>query len=148
MMTRTEDGYFVYTRYYQTKTLVLDTLLEVRAEKCKKEVKATWDTGASRTIISNRLAECLRLEKIADTKMTTASGETGTKKYYVDLILPNGCTVKNVVVMSGDFGETDVDVLLGMDIITLGDFAISNLEGNTVFSFRMPPGDIIDFARR
>ena len=38
------------------------------------------------------------------------------------------------------------DVLIGMDVINCGDFAISNLDGKTSFSFRMPSLERIDFA--
>jgi hypothetical protein len=33
----------------------------------------------------------------------------------------------------------DVDMLVGMDIIRLGDFSISNGAGKTLFTFAMPP---------
>lgn len=148
MTTITEDGYYVYTRYYQTKQLELDTEIEVQFKNCWKKVNAVWDTGVTRTIVSEDLAKKLQLKKVADTRMNTASGEVKTKKYFVDIKLPNGCIVKNIIVSSGNFSTEDVDVLIGMDIITLGDMAISNLEGKTVFTFRMPPGDVIDFAKR
>jgi hypothetical protein len=32
-----------------------------------------------------------------------------------------------------------VDMLIGMDIIQLGDFSISNFEKKTVFTFAIPP---------
>ena len=41
--------------------------------------------------------------------------------------------------MSGDDdNDFDYDVLIGMDVITQGDFCISTVNGQTVFSFRMP----------
>ena len=42
-------------------------------------------------------------------------------------------------------GEQD-DVLIGMDIINLGDFAVSNVEGSTCFTFRMPSLEEFDFV--
>jgi hypothetical protein len=33
----------------------------------------------------------------------------------------------------------DIDMLIGMDIIQLGDFSISNGAGKTLFTFAMPP---------
>ena len=39
------------------------------------------------------------------------------------------------------------DVLIGMDIINLGDFAVSNHNGKTTFSFRMPSVDEIIFTK-
>lgn len=37
--------------------------------------------------------------------------------------------------------------LIGMDVINLGDFAISNREQKTVFTFRMPSLQRFDFVR-
>ena len=37
----------------------------------------------------------------------------------------------------------DYDVLIGMDIIALTDFCISNQDGNTLFSFNLPAKDNI-----
>ena len=39
-------------------------------------------------------------------------------------------------------------VLIGMDIITLGDFAITNQNHTTTFSFRMPSLHTIDYQRQ
>jgi hypothetical protein len=40
----------------------------------------------------------------------------------------------------------NTDVLIGMDIISLGDFAITNLNGIPWFSFRVPSAAHIDFV--
>ena len=50
-------------------------------------------------------------------------------------MLPNRMLVKALRVSEGDFD--DCDVLIGMDVIRLGDFSVTNLR-NTVFSFRIP----------
>ena len=39
------------------------------------------------------------------------------------------------------------DVLIGMDIITLGDFAVTNRDGITVMSFRTPAQGRIDYVK-
>ena len=39
------------------------------------------------------------------------------------------------------------DMLIGMDVITLGDFAVTNLNGKTMYSFRMPSMTEIDFTK-
>jgi hypothetical protein len=38
------------------------------------------------------------------------------------------------------------DVLIGMDVITTGDLAITNHNGKTTFSFRVPACEEIDFV--
>ena len=40
------------------------------------------------------------------------------------------------------------DVLIGMDIITLGDFSITNVNGKTVFSFRIPSTETVDYVQQ
>lgn len=37
-------------------------------------------------------------------------------------------------------------MLIGMDIINKGDFAVSNYQNKTVFSFRMPSESLMDFV--
>jgi uncharacterized protein YecA (UPF0149 family) len=39
-----------------------------------------------------------------------------------------------------------IDVLIGMDIITLGDFSVTNFQGNTCMSFRVPSLHQIDYV--
>jgi len=38
------------------------------------------------------------------------------------------------------------DALIGMDIITVGDFAVSNFNGKTTHSYRTPSAGEIDFV--
>lgn len=40
------------------------------------------------------------------------------------------------------------DVLIGMDIITLGDCSITNVNGKTVFSFRIPSTETVDYVQQ
>ena len=39
----------------------------------------------------------------------------------------------------------EYDAIFGMDIISLGDFAITNQNGQTTFSFRVPSSQTIEF---
>ena len=39
------------------------------------------------------------------------------------------------------------DMLIGMDVMNLGDFAVTNKDGRTVFSFRIPSCRCIDFVK-
>ena len=53
--------------------------------------------------------------------------------------------IQNVMVTAGKLGN-DTDFLIGMDIITLGDFSVTNFEGKTTFSFRYPSCETINYA--
>jgi hypothetical protein len=66
--------------------------------------------------------------------------------YFVDLGLPNGVTIRDVLVSCADLGD-DIDVLIGMDIIRHGDFAITNVNNHTTFSFRTPSMKEIDYVK-
>lgn len=56
--------------------------------------------------------------------------------YVIDLMLPGNIKVENLNVLSAE--SEDYDVVIGMDVMTLGDFCLSNKEGKTCFSFRLP----------
>jgi hypothetical protein len=56
----------------------------------------------------------------------------------VSIKLPNLVEVKNSNVTVCNLVK-DIDLLIGMDIIQLGDFSISNGAGKTLFTFAMPP---------
>lgn len=98
--------------------------------------KALWDTGATRSAISPRVVKSLSLQPTDDDyNVTTASGRVSTCIYAVDIGLTDlklGHSAIPVVELELD----DIDVLIGMDIIGLGDFAIC---GGRVFSYCCPP---------
>lgn len=102
--------------------------------------RAIWDTGATRTCITPDVVKALALEPISVTEVHGVSGRFETGVYKVDIILPNG-----VVVLGADVVEArqihGADALVGMDIIAAGDFAVTNAEKQTVFSFRFPPDE-------
>lgn len=64
----------------------------------------------------------------------------------INIALPNRVGFVNVRVTLNAL--TGADVLIGMDIITRGDVAISNVNGNTVFSFRFPSLKEVDFVHQ
>ena len=68
-----------------------------------------------------------------------------TDLYMVNIRLPNQVTMENVPVSRGGFSGGDV--LIGMDIIGQGDFAITHPDGKTKFTFQIPPQADIDFVQ-
>ena len=73
-------------------------------------------------------------------------GERIANTYLVALWLPNHICIPSLKVTEGIIGE-GMDVLIGMDIISQGDFAVTNKEGKTNFTFRMPSMHCIDFVK-
>lgn len=102
---------------------------------CKIE-NAVWDTGATNTVISPEVVEALGLKPTGKSSISAYGGVVETCTYKIDLCFENGYKIQNLEVMSGDY--SDYDVLIGMDVITQGDFCISTVDGKTSFCFRMP----------
>ena len=71
-------------------------------------------------------------------------GVATTDTFLVNLFLPNKVIFSGVRVTKGDIG--DADILIGMDIISQGDFAVTNEGGITKFSFRTPSIKHIDYV--
>lgn len=79
-------------------------------------------------------------------RVSTAGGLRDTPWYFANIMLPNGIGFSMLKVSRGEL-HGGVDVLIGMDIITRGDFAISHANGSTVFSFRYPSLAEFDFVK-
>lgn len=109
------------------------------------EVRGIWDTGASGSAITAEIAGSLGLKPVSMVDVHTAGGIKPSNVYIVDLLLPNGIMIENVEVTEADM--TTQGVLIGMDVITLGDFALTNLGGKTRFTFSIPSTRVIDFVQ-
>lgn len=95
--------------------------------------KAIWDTGATNTLISQRVVEYLNLTPYNKVLVSDNKGVAKSDTYLVHVILPTKDMVSNIEAILTD--NEDYDVLVGMDIISLGDFVISNKEDKSEFSF-------------
>ena len=111
-------------------------------------VNALWDTGATSTCISKDVVAALNLIPLGRRDILTPSGLSVVNTYLVDILLPNHLTVGNVVVCDSEIGSQGLGVLIGMDIINLGDFAVSNYNGKTVFTFRTPSQEKTDYVAK
>lgn len=109
-----------------------------------EQCRAIWDTGAMSTTITPSLARKLGLVSLGQAQMQHANGDAIVNTYIINLLLPNRMEVKTLPVLEG--AMTDVDVLIGMDVITLCDFAITNKNGNTLFSFDIPSCHTTDYT--
>lgn len=141
-----------FTISYGGKSNVLQSNVTVQAvfdsdsppDDPPKPFKAIWDTGATNSAITQNVIDQCRLESTGITDVHTAQGSHRTETYLVCITLPNGVRFPNLRATKGIL--RDCDVLVGMDIIGQGDFAVTNKDGNTVFSFRIPSLETIDFV--
>ena len=115
-----------------------------------KPFKGIWDTGASCTIINSRIISELNLKPSGKTNVRAVGNGGKVNEYLADtfsinIVLPNKVTIVGIVAAKGELSGGDA--LIGMDIITNGDFAITNVNGKTKLSFRTPSVEEIDFVK-
>ena len=105
---------------------------------------AVWDTGATCTVIDKRVVQKCGLKPITKKKVRGVFGEGLSNVYQVNVGLPNGVMIEGIEAIESNFDS--FDVLIGMDIIRMGDFAVTNYRNRTTFTFRCPSQGEIDFV--
>lgn len=142
-----EQPLSVFTEKYPCKMKkILNSVVMINTENnLTIPAKSLWDTGATGTCISYDLAQKLHLTPIGFQNIQTPSGSAQVKQYKVHIVLNQELVVQDVTVFDSEIGQQGLDVLIGMDIISLGDFAISNYNGITQFSFRIPSQEHVDY---
>ncbi len=137
----------VFTEKYKTiqRKLINAAVIEFNGNFIP--VTAQWDTGATGTCISKEIVSRLNLQPTGMINVQTPSGMGTMNKYMVNLTLNNEVTILNLPVMDSEIGNQGIDVLIGMDIISMGDFAVSNFDGKTQFTFRIPSQEHVEYHR-
>jgi predicted aspartyl protease len=109
-----------------------------------------WDTGATGSAITKSLAKKLGLVQSGQTRVKGVHGyKDGIPVYPVKIVL-NNQNVTFVLPVTECDELTDNSVagfLIGMDVISKGDFSITNFQGQTVMTYRMPSIQKIDFVQ-
>ena len=126
---------------------------EARTQQIKlNDYIAIWDTGATHSAITKKVADDLDLKPTGIAEVRYGSGKSSTNTYLVNLSLPNKVMVGQVRVTEVQLvpdpnisEDTQPQLLIGMDIIGMGDFAVTNANGKTTLSFRVPSIKEIDF---
>ena len=108
--------------------------------------KALWDTGASKSVITTKLVKSLNLTPAGTTEVHHGDGSSVRERYIVNLFLPNQVCIAGVLATEFPASHENFSVLVGMDVICLGDFSITNLNGHTWMSFRIPSCESIDYV--
>lgn len=137
----------VFTEKYSTiQNKIINSVVIINSKTdSAMPAKAQWDTGATGTCISKELADKLSLVPLGIQRIHTPSGIGMVKRYKADIFLNNELIIKDIDVIDSEIGSQGIDILIGMNIIQLGDFAISNYNGQTQFSFRIPSQEHVDY---
>lgn len=110
------------------------------------DTQALWDTGATHSVITEASAKALVLVATGKRMVHHAGGEGEYNTHVVNFVLPNQVGVAGILVsecpdVGGQFGA-----IIGMDIISQGDLAISGHQGQTWVTFRYPSMAGIDYV--
>jgi len=133
--------HFPFKNEYPYLPLKLITEAEVfnsMQEQNVIKVRALWDTGAMLSAVTPEIAKKLNSVPIDRIKVNGIGNYCIADIVRVSIRLPNLAVLRNARISVLNLVK-DVDMLVGMDIIRLGDFSISNGAGKTLFTFAMPP---------
>ena len=108
--------------------------------------EAIWDTGATASVITQIVITKCGLKPIGMCQVHGVNSTSMCEVYLVNIVLPNAVGFANVRVTKSELPGGS-DMLIGMDIITQGDFAVTNKGGQTVFSFRVPSQEHKDYVK-
>lgn len=108
--------------------------------------KALWDTGATRSAISPDLAKTLGLVAVGASNVNHAGGVSLKPNYLVNFGLPHGVLIAGIMASEFDPAPNGFGAIVGMDVICSGDFAITNVSGQSCISFRTPSCDTVDYV--
>ncbi|MGO9093945.1 MAG: SEC-C metal-binding domain-containing protein [Bryobacteraceae bacterium] len=106
---------------------------------------ALYDTGATHSSISPKVVADMQLASIGNTNVGVGGGTLTTTSHVVNIGLPNRVMFTMMRVAKIPL-HGHIDVIIGMDILGLGDFAVTSNQGRTTFSFCCPSRREIDFV--
>ena len=112
-----------------------------------KNYKGIWDTGATGSVITKKVADELGLIPTGQKEVHTATKSELKNTYLVNIYLPMKVVFQGIEVTEGVL-YGDIEMLIGMDIITSGDFVITHSQGKTKMSFGLPPIHSYDYVEK
>ena len=144
-----KDKIFHNSFRYRYPVIVKEIITEVKVdiplflktdkEHSFKEFRALWDTGATNSVITQKVVDLLNLIPTGKAHVLAVHNIEIVDTYIIDIVLPNKVYFPNVTVSFGKLLGSDIDIIIGMDIISAGDFALSNANNKTTFSYCYPP---------
>lgn len=132
------------------RSIITDAYISIPAKDNKDrqflKVKALWDTGATLSVVTPHVVSALGLQATGVIKSLHAGGETLSKTYFVDIALPNKILIQGQKVSVCAEQNGIFDIIIGMDIISLGGFSITGQGERRKVSFCIPSAIDVDYA--
>lgn len=126
------------TRYSK---LIYSHVQFYNSQEEKLNVKVMWDTGSPITVLKKSIISQLNLTPDGDKKKFYHAGDfTMNDCYRVNLLIPENILIENLQIAEWmiNYDVKECDAIIGMDIISKGDFTISNHHGVMMVCFRYP----------
>lgn len=142
-----------FTTKYETLSVILRSEVQIGPAFDHKSsppptqytFNGIWDTGATASAITENVVKKCGLKPTGMVQVKTAGGiVNNAPTYLVSLMLPNKVGFTSLRVT--ELPIESADILIGMDVIVRGDFSVTNYQGRTVFSYRIPSIERIDFV--
>ena len=96
-------------------------------------------------MITQKVVDACGLKPSGITQVHGVHGPEYVETFLVNVALPGQVMIPGLrVSLAKQLPEADI--LIGMDVIVHGDFAVTNADAVTKFSFRVPPVEHIDFV--
>ncbi|MBQ7985278.1 MAG: aspartyl protease family protein [Bacteroidales bacterium] len=143
---------YAFTSVNPTYNREIVTLAEVSKPSKNNDLlqftqyRALWDTGATNSVVTPKIVKELNLIPIGVTKTTHAGGHSEVNVFQISIRLPNNIIIPNVLVSECADQAGRFDLIVGMDIISLGDFAITGQGNQRMVSFCLPSMMMIDYV--
>jgi hypothetical protein len=107
-----------------------------------------WDTGAVMSAITPEIRNKFQSKTVNRRKVTSIHTTEEVDIVIIIFELPNRVLKQTIEVAVCNLA-CNAGMIIGMDIISYGDFALSNGNNQTLFSFAVPPfQNKIDFSKR
>jgi len=94
--------------------------------------KAMWNTAIRQTAVSRRLIDLLRVAPIPFLRIDSSSAYL-VNLHFTDMVIMPALPVA----VMGRGSDDSCDVVVGMDVIGLGEFSITVIGGESTVSFRL-----------
>lgn len=86
---------------------------------------ALWDTGATESLISNKIVKELKLEKYGEVEISSINSSTIANRWKCNILLNEHS--KSISIAPAEFYmREECDLIIGMDIINHGRFLLEN----------------------
>ncbi len=111
------------------------------------QVNALWDTGASASVITPSAVKTLGLVSVGTRDVEGFGGVEASPVHIIDLFLSDLLAFTSLFVAESVKDNGGFEFIIGMDVISAGDFSICQNGGNSVVSYQFPSTHRFDFGK-